>query len=307
MRYQLLTVLAAVLFCGPANGHPANGMVVDRSGYIYVSDVSRNVIWRISPAGRTTRYLDHLHSHDLWIDSLDQLHGEHLDFRASENAFYYSYWIKPVSGPIRWVKSPSKTRQLPVMCPVNGLTYLWSGDNTNRQNSSILAFDADDKRTALISGPYGLVDGPTAFARIGAVAAMCVSKRGELFFVDEFSLRRLYRAQVTTLVKEPANKPDGLLQNKLGWSGNLIFSIALRKSGALVLANFGSGDVVEWAASSGLRKLYHAPEPWTALSVLERVDGTLLFLENSLSPGHTERLRLVAYSGHGSSRVIAEF
>lgn len=289
-----------------ASAHPANGIVVDKSGNVLFSDVSRNVVWRLDRVGRVTRYLERLHSHGLYLDSLDNLYGEHIEYRANEEAFYYSYWVKPPSGPLRWLGPPVKGRNRPFISGPRGERYLWVGDNNRRDRSALLRFLPNGQVDTLISGPYGLVDGPLSQARLGAVSDHTVAPNGDIVLADEHSLRVISNGRLRTLVSEPAGKPNGLLQNELGWKGNLMFAIRVRRDGSIMVANYGNGRVSEWARDRGLRLLYSSSATWTPVGLCELPNGQLLVLENNLSPGRTDKLRVVRVSAASSSTVVAE-
>ena len=297
-------VLSLALTAPRARAHPGSGLVIDARGTAYATDVVRNVVWRIHPDGRVERYLEGLHSHQLWLDADGHLRGEHLDYRADEAAFYFSYWQKAPDQPLRWTHAPSRTRQLPVMRPVRGVSYLWQGDNNRRTRSALVAVSASGTRREVVGGPYGHADGPAPLARLGTVSGLCLAPDGALYFSDGAGLRVLRDGRISTLVAH-----DTLLTNALGGGGNYVFALVATRTGGLLVANYGNGQVLSWQPGQGLRARYAASGAWSPVGVAERADGSLYVLENAMTPGRTERLRLVWVAGSGPARprVLAEW
>ena len=71
-------VFLSFVFLMPAaaRAHPAIGIVRDRDGNIFYSDIAR--VWRINPQGVKSIVVDNVHTHELWLDAEDNLYGEHL-------------------------------------------------------------------------------------------------------------------------------------------------------------------------------------------------------------------------------------
>ena len=66
-RIGLLTVcvLAVGLGTRASTAHPSVSVVVDSTGTIYFSDLSR--VWMIHPDGSRSVAVDNVHTHELWI------------------------------------------------------------------------------------------------------------------------------------------------------------------------------------------------------------------------------------------------
>jgi sugar lactone lactonase YvrE len=68
---------AALLFVAvSANAHPGVGIVVDSRGNVFYTDLKQ--VWRIAPDGEKTVAVPNVHTHELYVDSGDNLYGEHL-------------------------------------------------------------------------------------------------------------------------------------------------------------------------------------------------------------------------------------
>jgi hypothetical protein len=74
-----LRLFAALLLLIPgatALAHPSVSVVIDSHGAVYYSDL--HDVWRISPDGTRSIVVPNVHSHELVLDSADNLYGEHL-------------------------------------------------------------------------------------------------------------------------------------------------------------------------------------------------------------------------------------
>src|SRR5687768_15883654 len=77
----LLAVLLLVLPLRSAFGHPGVGIVRDRQGNVFYTDLTH--VWRITPAGRKSIVVRDVHTHELAIDSLGNVYGEDSRYLGS--------------------------------------------------------------------------------------------------------------------------------------------------------------------------------------------------------------------------------
>lgn len=80
------------------DAHPGIGLVIDRAGNIYYTDLKN--IWKQSPDGRKRIVVEGVHSHELYMDSEDQLYGEHLWYKPEEDQFYQYHWCLQNNGKL---------------------------------------------------------------------------------------------------------------------------------------------------------------------------------------------------------------
>ena len=59
-----------------AEAHPGVGIVQDRRGNVFFTDLKR--VWRITADGRMSVWVPDVHTHELCLDAEDNLYGEHL-------------------------------------------------------------------------------------------------------------------------------------------------------------------------------------------------------------------------------------
>ena len=59
-----------------AEAHPGVGIVQDRRGNVFFTDLKR--VWRITADGQMSVWLPDVHTHELCLAAEDSLYGEHL-------------------------------------------------------------------------------------------------------------------------------------------------------------------------------------------------------------------------------------
>lgn len=86
--------------------HPGIGIVADSKGNIYYTDLKH--IWKITPDGNRSIAVNDVHSHELYMDSSDNLFGEHLWYNGEKLDTWGHYvWCLKSDGKLVKVKEPS--------------------------------------------------------------------------------------------------------------------------------------------------------------------------------------------------------
>jgi hypothetical protein len=83
---------------GPASAHPGIGLVIDKKGNIYYTDLRQ--IWKQTPTGEKSIAVAGVHSHELYIDNDDNLFGEHLWYEPGTDKFYHYQWCLKNTGQL---------------------------------------------------------------------------------------------------------------------------------------------------------------------------------------------------------------
>jgi hypothetical protein len=96
--------LLLLLFLLPfvAQAHPGIGIVADRKGNIYYTDLQH--VYRIS-GGRKTIAVPNVHTHELHVDAYDNLYGQH-HITVTDHRFTHYLWRLSASGRLDTVVSP---------------------------------------------------------------------------------------------------------------------------------------------------------------------------------------------------------
>ncbi|HLF15554.1 MAG TPA: hypothetical protein VI932_11765 [Bacteroidota bacterium] len=93
-RLFLLLAAQSIVFA-----HPGVAIVADSRGNVYYTDL--NQVWCLSPAGKKTVAVRDVHTHELWIDSLDNLYGEHLWYEGDASGKWgHRVWKRTPGGTV---------------------------------------------------------------------------------------------------------------------------------------------------------------------------------------------------------------
>lgn len=105
MKKLLFFLLNGLLF---VNGYadPGNGIVADKKGNIFYTDLAR--VWKMDAQGRKTVAVNNVHTHELYIDSAGNLFGEHLWFKGeATNTWGHYVWRLSAAGQLEKIKPDS--------------------------------------------------------------------------------------------------------------------------------------------------------------------------------------------------------
>ena len=99
LRWLLSLTAICLAFSGMALAHPGTGIVEDGKGNIYYTDLEQ--VWRIAPDGSRSVAVPDVHTHELYIDAEDNLHGEHSWYEGeATNRWGWRAWRRSPDGRI---------------------------------------------------------------------------------------------------------------------------------------------------------------------------------------------------------------
>ena len=75
MKYIITALCLLISGSTHLNAHPSIGLVSDSRGNIYYTDLVH--VWKITPDGERSIAVKDVHTHELYIDDIDDLYGEH--------------------------------------------------------------------------------------------------------------------------------------------------------------------------------------------------------------------------------------
>jgi hypothetical protein len=95
-------LLLAAAFALPVFAHPGVGVVVDSKGNIFYTDLKQ--VMRLAPNGALGIAVPNVHTHELWIDSNDNVYGENLWFNGEAvNTWDHMMWRRTPAGVVETV------------------------------------------------------------------------------------------------------------------------------------------------------------------------------------------------------------
>jgi hypothetical protein len=237
-----------LLLAQAAWAHPGTGIVVDRQGRVFFTDLKR--IWQWAPGGGLTAVVSGKHSHAIRLDAAGNLEGEQLTYDSANARWWTSAWRLAPDGTVSDTAAPAEGFPdlfTPAVAP-DGTRYYARVDNNRRDVSEIHRQKPDGSRDVLAGGIYGYADGVGREARFGPIGAIAVGPGGDLYVTDEVSVRKVTTGgRVTTLARGgPLLKPSFLSRFFSGRFGKMM-GLAVDARGEVFAANYGGGRVVSLA------------------------------------------------------------
>ena len=104
---KLLAIFIFIFCFKSLSAHPGIGIVCDSKGNIYYTDLKQ--IWKLTPDGKKTVVVPNVHSHELYMDSNDNLYGEHLWYNGERLDTWGHYvWCLKNDGELTKVQEPTE-------------------------------------------------------------------------------------------------------------------------------------------------------------------------------------------------------
>jgi hypothetical protein len=157
--------------------HPGVGIVIDRRGTVYYTDLKH--IWKIDTDGKKTIAVANVHSHELYIDSADNLFGEHLWYNGEEKDTWGHYvWCLKSDGSLVNIKeaSPGFLQDYSFVRDSRGNMY-WS---ERWKRSRIKKKTPGGNITVIAEGQYP------------GISWLHATANGAVYFVDQQGLNKIH-------------------------------------------------------------------------------------------------------------------
>jgi len=294
----VLAVFAQCLFCAEnVRAHEGWGIVVDRQGQIYFSDIPTNTIWRIIREGKLEKVLSK-HSHMLVLREDGSIYGT----QEHDAADVGSVWRIAPDGSFSDVFTPTSD------FPLNLHPFIIDRDGNIYSTNSISFPNQSDKMTLLKSTPKGEVtilaggirgyrDGRGGEAQFSGIDGMALAADGSLYVTDGVYVRRVAMdGTVTTL-------GNGALTSQS--YGEDLMGLAVSPGGSVYVADYSQRRVFQLMPDGNTRTILETGLFWSPtgvtnvgedLYVLEHLRMPLVIL-GDLGIGAYARVRKISSDG----------
>lgn len=274
-----------VLLAASAQAHPASGIVVDRKGQLFFSDLE--TVWKIDAGGRLTVFREGVrgrHVHELTIDAEDNIYGADVSYDSSTNPprWISSVWKMTPAGVITYIVTPTDNppRGASIWRDSQGNTYFVDQDNHKKRETLLIKRTPDGQAARFAGGAYGQMDGKGEQARFGSVGGMAWGPDGSLYLADGGSLRKvLMDGTVKTLARGLDVRGSG--DDPLGYGS--LFGLAVDADENVYVADFGNRRVLKVAADGKVSTLARPERPWSPTGIALAPGGNIYMLEPALS------------------------
>jgi streptogramin lyase len=250
--------LAALLFVAvSANAHPGVGIVADSRGNLFYTDLHQ--VWRIAPDGQKTVAVPGVHTHELYVDSADNLYGEHLWYNGER----LDTW-----GSRVWRRSPDGrvVDIVPAHPGFNDYSFV-----RDRAGNAYFA-DRTHNNAIQIRTPAGATR-VLARGNFRDIRWMTVTPDGTVYFVDKVDLIRV--------------TPDGRLvtvaRNLSAGSGrHAVMGLWVDGQGNVYAADYSGSKVKRIDRHGRIEVVARSPFPWGPTGGTFDRSGNLWLLEGNI-------------------------
>lgn len=282
-----------LLVAAAAAAHPPSGLVADREGNLYFSDLT--AVWRVDPEGRLTLFRPAVagsHVHELALAEDGAVEGEQNRYDPATQRFFAGLWRRTPDGeeswPVPMTEAPPNGMGLARDRGGNRYTLQWPA--YDRPNAVLLRLRPDGRSEMLFEEEKG-AGGGLRQTGLGSSGPVLVEPDGGILFANRGVLRR--------------RAADGPVESIYdGGAGSNLRSLALARDGAIVAADIGRRAVISIRGDGPASTLYRPPEGWIPTGVAFS-RGILHLLEVREERGRPLRVRVVAVEESGP-RVVAE-
>ena len=261
---KILFTLFLLMELSVAYTHPGIGIVKDSKENIYYTDLKQ--VWKISPDGKRTIIVPNVHTHELYIDSTDNLYGEHLWYNGEKkDTWGYYVWCLENSGKL-----------VKILKPTEGFRNEYSFVRDKAGNmywAERFTVSRFKKKT-----PRGQVT-TLAEGKFKEIRWMHATPEGNLFFID---WQDLYKIDTTgRIISLAKNLSDSTALFSFANGRHSLFGIWTDSSQNIYVANY-SGQVVKKITPTGVvSRFIKTTSPWSPTGGLFDKAGNLWLMEYS--------------------------
>lgn len=256
-----------------AQGHPGIGIVKDKKGNIFYSDLEQ--VWKISTDGKRTIAVPNVHTHELYMDSAGNLYGEHLWYNGEQlNTWGHYVWSLKNDGSLTKVIEPKEgfLENYSFVRDDAGNTY-W----VERWKVSRIKKKTPDGKVVTF-----------AEGRWGDVRWMFATTTGIIYFTN---WHNLYKVDSSGNVLLLANDIDRTKKEYKEEMHNL-YGIWTDAQENIYVA-IRSGEIIKKITPVGeVSVVYQSNKPWTPTGGVFDNDGNLWVLEFNLGDVQVKKIDL---------------
>ena len=277
---------AALLFIATsAFAHPGVGIVVDSRGNVFYTDLKQ--VWRIAPDGTKTVAVRNVHTHELYVDSSDNLYGEHLWYNGER----LDTW-----GSRVWRRSPDgRVVDIVPAHPGFNDTYSFVRDDAGNMYWAAREKNEIQKRT-----PDGHI---VTVARhdFRDVRWMTVTPAGTVYLIDSLDLLEVRPTGAVRVVARNLSSPS--VFRSIGLDRHKVMGLWTDAAGNIYVTDTADRLVKKVTAAGRVTIIASSRFPWSPTGGTFDRAGNLWLLEyNVINEARARKITVpVRTSGPGST------
>jgi sugar lactone lactonase YvrE len=289
--------------------HPATGIVVDRSGNVYFSDLE--TIWKLDSKGRKTVFVAGVngrHVHELAIDQEGNIYGGDVSYNPSTQGWPSAIWKMTPDGKLTYLleRTEHPPRGMSIWRDSAGNMYLIDQNNHTKTQTLLLRRSVDGKVITFAGSAYGHKDGRGTEANFGSVGGMSFGPDGSLYLTDNSSVRRVSMAgEVTTVARDLNFKTGEDRPTLFGGAYGSLAGLSVDTNGNVYVADSGNRRLLKITPGGKVEIVYRAEPPFFPTGVFATAAGDIYVLEVGLTlPNIASGPRVRKLSG-GKNEIVA--
>lgn len=280
MKRVVTLFLLVLMSCIKLNAHPGIGIVMDSKGNIFYTDLVH--VWKIAPNGTRSIAVKNVHTHELYIDSQDNLYGEHEWYEGEATDKWGNYvWRLSKDGVLEktipdvegFLDNNTLVRDL------KGNTY-WSEKSGKYRKLKIQ--NANGKKSVFTEHLFN------------DIRWMYFSRyNNTLYIVDGLVVKKVSsRGKVTVVAKNL--KESSTIFARVS-DRHYVYGIWTSKDREVYVAVYGAKKVKKIHSNGTISTVFKSPRGWAPSGGLLSPDGSLWVMEFSLR--NKTRIRKIAPDG----------
>lgn len=310
-KFILLALSFLFLFCSTtAEAHPATGIVVDRKGQVYFSDLE--TIWKIDLQGKLSVFragVSGRHVHELSIDDQDNIYGADVSYNPATKGWPSDVWKMTPEGKLSYLLEPTENLPRGMSLWIDRADNMYVVDQNNhlKKQTLLLRRSPDGKVITLAGSAYGHKDGRGTEANFSSVGGMAFGPDGSLFLTDGTSVRKVAMdGTVTTLAKDLNFRTADDKPTLFGGAYGSLAGLGVDSNGNVYVADAGNRRLLKITSDGKVAVVYRADPPFFPNGVVATAAGDLYVLEVGFTlPSTLSGPRVRKLSTGGKNEIIA--
>lgn len=283
-----------------AHAHPAWGIVVDRQGQVYFSDLK--TVWKINAQGKLAvfRAEDGRHTHDLNIDGAGNIYGADNSYDPATKRFFSAIWKMTSAGSFSYLLAPTDNPPIGTSIWKDREGNMYRVDYYPERQLLILKRTPNDKVIVLTGNSNAIYKYHQGVPY--SVGGMAFGPDGALYFTHGSNVSKLTTTGTLTALARNVTVENA---SDTAAGGSPLFGIVVDAQGNAFVADFGNRRLLKITPNNQITTLIQAEPTWFPTGVA--LSGNDLFiLEIRDTPTHTlSGTRVRKLSPDGTVKVLA--
>ena len=272
MRILFLSILLPLF----AAAHPGTGIVKDSKGNIYYTDLQN--VWRLDVSGNKTIAVANVHTHQLFIDNLNQLYGEQSWYEGDATKRFNHFLWKYSNGILDTVTKTTQayvSNDFSLIRDNSGAEYFVSYPLQN----SIVKKGADGSLKILAEGDFKDVQ-----FMLPVQDGIYFISKGNIYFADNTKqVKKLTKAHI----------------------GGSLFGLWQDEKGAIYTGHFEEQKVLRIDLNGNKEDFYTCKNGWSPTGGVFDKEGNLWLLEcNKQNEVRVEKVEASRFLLSGAKKSV---